>query len=410
MGSHTGSRQTRTGRYLGLGLAGLLSMSLLACAVQRQYNDDWPTLQRNTARQADVDDAPVPPLIEKWRFETQGRVVYPPIVKAGKAYVGSRDGNLYAVNLADGSKLWETPLEQGGLFSSPTWFQGLLYAGKWAPFYAVYAFDAATGEEQWRRETGDLVNRPPWVLIDEERLYTHVDPDLNQPEAIRVILQAWDPQTQDKLWQRPLPGIPAVATALSETHLLVATDEAELYALDKATGEIAWKTEITGSSASAPLVKDGTIYLASKTGFIYAIDDASGALKWRYQYPDASFSGDLAWSADSLLLPAGQYLYRFGLRDREPIWRFRAPQSITASVASQELVYFGCENNNLYVVDLAKGYIKAQYRTGGAILAPPVLAAGLVLVGSTDGQLYAFEEGPRPKQSSAPTPKWIGKR
>ncbi len=410
MGSQARDRQTKVGRYLSLGFMGLVSMILLSCALQRQYNADWPTLQRNSARQADVIDAPVPPLIEKWRFETQGRLVYPPVVKDGRAYVGSRDGSLYAVNLADGSKLWETPLEQGGLFSSPTWFQGLLYGGKWAPFYAVYAFDAATGEEQWRKETGDLVNRPPWVLVDEERIYTHIDPDRNQPEEIGVIMQAWDPKTQEKIWQQPVLGVPAVATALSPTHLLVATDEEMIYALDRATGEIVWKAAIAGSSASAPLVKDGTIYLASKTGFIYALDDKTGELKWRYQYPDASFSGDLALSGDSLVLPAGQFLYRFGLRDREPIWRFRAPKLITGAVASRDLVYFGCENHQLYVADLEKGFIKGMYRTGGDILATPVLAAGLVLVSSADGFLYAFEEGPRPKQTSAPGRNWQNRR
>lgn len=410
MVNQTHDSQRKATRYILWGLAGLTCISLWSCAAQRQYNADWPTLQRNSSRQADVIDAPVPPLIEKWRFQTQGRLVYPPIVKDGKAYLGSRDGNLYAINLTDGSKIWDTPLEQGGIFSSPTWFNGLLYAGKWAPFYAVYAFDAATGEQQWRKETGDLVNRPPWVLVDEQRLYTHVDPDLNQAEEIRVIIQAWDPKTQEIIWQQPLPGIPAVATALSETHLLVATNEEEVYALDRVTGEVAWKAPITGSSASAPLVKEGTIYLASKTGFIYALDDASGKLLWRYQYPDTSFSGDLAWSADSLFLPAGETLHRFGLRNREPIWRFRAPKVITGAVASRDLVYFGCDNKNLYVADLEKGFIKGLYRTGGDILAAPVLAAGLVLVSSSDNRLYAFEEGPRPKQPSAPTPNWINQR
>lgn len=387
---------------------GLLGVSLLvltitACAAQRQYNPDWPALQGNVQRQAAVQDAPVPPLKVKWTFETEGRIVAPPVIEAGQVMVASRDGKIYALKLEDGAKLWEQELEQGGLFSSPLISEGQVLGGKWQPYYTVYAWDLLSGEPRWQKETGELVNRPPWVLADARFVYTHMDPPLERADELKVQIAAWERSEREVVWQTPLPGIPTVANALSPELLLVATDNERLYALERESGKIRWEATLSGEPASAPLVQQGRVYLATRTGFVYAFELQDGKVAWRYQYPETQFSGDLSLIDGMLLLPAGQYLHSFKLGNLEPGWKFRAPKEITAPVASHEFVYFGCANRMFYVLNRERGFVAGIYRTGEEILAAPALAGGLVLVGSTDGKLYAYEEGPRPKQQEAPS-------
>jgi len=61
-------------------------------------------------------------------------------------------------------------------------------------------------------------------------------------------------------------------------------------------------------------------------------------------------------------------------------------------------------------MDRKKGYVTGLYRLGGEILAPPILAAGLVLVGASDGKLYAFEEKPAQEKKQASPPKSLNQR
>ena len=104
--------------------------------------------------------------VEKWRFHTDGPVRLAPAVWAGKAYVGSDDGFLYCLSVADGRLLWKrraapSPrkvLGGGRLISvwpvrgGPVVADGRVYfaAGVW-PFEGIfiYALDAASGEVVW---------------------------------------------------------------------------------------------------------------------------------------------------------------------------------------------------------------------------------------------------------------------
>ncbi len=86
----------------------------------------------------------------KWKFSTHGYVISSPAIDAGAAYVGSTDGNLYAVDLATGAQKWKFKTE-ARITSSPAVAQGTVYFGSYdGKFYAV---DAATGTLKWKFQT-----------------------------------------------------------------------------------------------------------------------------------------------------------------------------------------------------------------------------------------------------------------
>jgi outer membrane protein assembly factor BamB len=62
----------------------------------------------------------------KWKFHTAGQVISSPAVSAGTIYVGSTDGNLYAVDRESATLKWEfdaksritsSPAVSGGWFT-----------------------------------------------------------------------------------------------------------------------------------------------------------------------------------------------------------------------------------------------------------------------------------------------------
>ena len=83
-----------------------------------------------------------------------------PALAKGTVYVGSEDGDVYALNAATGAKLWSYTTENE-VYSSPAVANGVVYVG--SEDSKVYALNAATGAKLWSYTTGDLVNSSPAV-------------------------------------------------------------------------------------------------------------------------------------------------------------------------------------------------------------------------------------------------------
>ena len=85
-----------------------------------------------------------------WRFPTGGAVGSSAAVVDGKAYVGSDDKHVYALDLAARRKLWA--FRTGGIVeATPLVRDGFVYAA--SEDGTLYCIDAATGREKWRYRT-----------------------------------------------------------------------------------------------------------------------------------------------------------------------------------------------------------------------------------------------------------------
>ena len=80
----------------------------------------------------------------------------------GVVYVGSQDGNVYALNASTGAKLWSYAAGDDVF---------LARGGEWGGLYRlrqsgnVYALNASTGAQLWSYDTGDFViPRPQWRM------------------------------------------------------------------------------------------------------------------------------------------------------------------------------------------------------------------------------------------------------
>src|ERR1700682_4373803 len=87
----------------------------------------------------------------KWKFHTHGFVVSSPAVADGVVYVGSNDGNLYAIDAASGKQKW-TFRTGSRVDSSPLVANGVAYFGSYDGNF--YALDTATGHVKWKFKTG----------------------------------------------------------------------------------------------------------------------------------------------------------------------------------------------------------------------------------------------------------------
>lgn len=158
-----------------------------------------------------------------WQVTADGQFSRP-AVAGDLVYVGSADGTLRAFAIADGSEAWRAEVEGG--VGSPAVAGDLVVVGSGG---ALFALDAATGEQRWQFETGAY------------------------------------------------SALPAIANG--QVYVSGSGDHT-LDALDAATGETIWSYQ-ADSEMGAPSVADGIVYVGTGSGTLLAIGAEDGKLRWQ---------------------------------------------------------------------------------------------------------------------------------
>ncbi len=166
------------------------------------------------------------PMELRWSFKTEGPVKSSAALVQDRVYVGSDDGNVYALGLGDGRKAWA--FKTGGeVESSPLALEGRVYVGSSDNF--LYALNAADGKPVWKCETGDkILGGPNWVKSG------------------------------------------------SATLILVGSYDFKLHAVEAASGKAAWTCETGNYINGSPGVADGQAVFGGCDGLLHVIGLADG--------------------------------------------------------------------------------------------------------------------------------------
>lgn len=267
-----------------------------------------------------------------------------PVVWQGTVYFGSGDGNIYAVDAATGVQKWK--FRTGNVVhSSPAIADGTLFVGSFDTYF--YALDAATGKEKWRHKTGE-------------------DPLIHNQEGIT--------------------SSPAVADGM----VYFGCRNATIYALDVKTGAEVW-TQVgkRGWVSVSPAVRDGKVYVATgsdkafkvldgKTGAVLLTKDVESGV-----FSSISLAGDTAYVAIF-----GDKLLAVDLKSNKlnTVFATSTPEEEAALTKLDNTPGFG--PNNFYD-DRVAAMIRRM--DTGIFLSSPVIAGGVIYIGSTNGYMYALK-------------------
>ncbi len=149
-----------------------------------------------------------------------------------------------------------------------------------------------------------------------------------------------------------------------------------------------------------PVISKGRLYLGTNHGRVLAVQARSGRIVWQRH-----FGGCIAASA---AITRG--LVYFGLMGRPPCEenvgggvlaldaatgrvRWRAATGVVESspLVARGLVYVGSWDQNVYALDARTGRVRWRFRTGARVKAGPALANGTLYIGSYDGRMYAID-------------------
>lgn len=263
----------------------------------------------------------------KWEFHTGGAVIASPAVMNGTVFIGSSDGNFYALDAASGMQKWKFEAKSR-ITSSAAVALGTVYFGAYnGTFYAV---DALSGKSKWTFQTGG------------EHRFTARHLHGVQPAAETM------PDPFDVFLSSPVVWNGAV---------YFGGGDGNIYSLDAASGSVKWKFQTGDVVHASPAISDGTLFIGSWDSYFYALDVVNGGEKWRFK------TGD------------------------DPDTHNQVGIQSSAAVAN-EVVYFGCRDSHVYALDAKTGEKKWALPTDGAwVVGSPAVEGGKVYVTTSDSSL-----------------------
>jgi outer membrane protein assembly factor BamB len=168
-----------------------------------------------------------------WNYTTGYFVTSSPAVSGGTVYVGSDDGNVYALDASTGAKIWSYAIDNSEVSSSPAVSGGVVYIG--SDYVAsdesnFYALNASTGAKIWGCNTNGSVNASPAVS----------------------------------------GGVVYLCLGKVEGEDQSIVTEGGVYALNASTGAKLWNYADDSPEGTSPSISGGTVYVHFLTGKLYA--------------------------------------------------------------------------------------------------------------------------------------------
>jgi outer membrane protein assembly factor BamB len=314
-----------------------------------------------------------------------------PAIVGGVAYVGSDDGNVYAVNATTGAVLW-TFRTGGAVDSSPAVAGGVVYIG--SNDATVYALNASTGAKVWSFTTGSKVTASP--LVANGIVY------VGSRDGVLYALRAsggtvaWKTSKIWTMWNGP---------ALANGVLYVETDQSKLFAFDAATGTQTWSATLGGRGRSSPAVVGGVVYTGCDDGRVYAFNATTGALKWKTGVlpgvaPVLVRSSPAVWNGmvyvstlEGVPGNANGHAYAFNASTGAQAWvqGFSDMSGVSPAVANG-MVFTAEYGHQAYAMDAMRGtkLWKSGFTTFLGITDGPAVVNGNLYFLNIDGYLYDY--------------------
>lgn len=282
----------------------------------------------------------------------------------GTLYVGGMDGNLYAVNSANGTVVWSTPLEtppETGFFSAGS-------------FVAIYGTPAVAGKRVF---AGSYIRS-------------------GSDEHGRIF--GFTEGNREPVWIYPPRGMldgafiggPAAANGL----VYAGATDGKLYALNEATGEKKWEFMTGDQIWASPVVSGNTLYIGSFDKKIYALDAVTGREKWHYETDGAIVAAALIYNNTVYIGSFNRHFYALDAASGTLKWDFRADRGFwTTPAVTGNTVYIPCLNGKVYILDAGNGRELGTPELSKNLSSSPTAIGDAVIIASPEGNLYSLSAG-----------------
>jgi glucose dehydrogenase len=386
---------------------------------QKSTLDWWPMFQHDLSHSGySTSKAPLTNQT-LWNFTTGGAVESSPVVVDGIVYVGSDDGNVYALNAYSGALVWSYNT-WGPVQSSPTVLDGVVYVGGFHS-HAVFALNASSGALLWN---SPIASSSPHIISSTAVANGLVYVDEYNMDESGGQLYALNASTGALVWNYQPSAWLSSSPAVSGGAVYIGTSIGLVVALDAFSGNTLWSYIIRsdGSNSSSggayPVscslsLANGLVYVGTPAEMVQALDASTGKFVWSGAVVGGVDSSCSAVANGTLYVtttyggssPANLHyggITALNAATGTKLWNTTIGSIMESSPAVADGVVFvgsddtnayplnAIDGHNVYALNAATGAFIWNYTTGGAVYSSPAVANGVVYVGSNDGKVYAF--------------------
>ena len=289
---------------------------------------------------------------EEWDFDLKSPTNSSPIIHKNRLYIGCEDG-LKAININNHDLVWD--YDCNNVASTPFFYDDIVYFG--SDDGHLYGLDDDGKVTLNKKLDGELKSSP--IVVDDTIYIGSTNSKIYSIGTDKE--KNWEFTTGDEILSSP--------TYVNKSVIVGSTD-GNVYCLDKSNGDLKWKVDLNDKVISSPTLDkhDNSVYIGSDEGNMTCLDVRDGTVKWSHP------TGDKIRSTAAL---------------------------------KDNLVVFGSNNGNLYVLNKYTGLEEFVYNPGtilfnSAITSSPAINGDSLLFGDDSGQVYSLNieknEGPTPIQ------------
>ena len=310
----------------------------------RLTEEDWPTDGKTADRSRYVPEFLSVPLEVSWEYSANaGFGPGSPLILDGIVLVGTRKGEIHAVELETGRKRGFKKMGEA-IEGSPLIANGMLYVPSAWGKKVLVGFDPKRGVISWK------VAGVPF----ETALVAHDDNVVGVD--VEGTVRSFNGETGEEVWRLKLgEKISAQASPLlvSPNRLFVATDDGNGYLVDLNVPDIIWQTDLGAPVYASPVTSDGTIYISTTRGSLVAIEALTGEQKWL-------------------------------METLNPDVRMGAP------AVDGERVYLGATDGRVRSVDINTGQVQWEVQLSDVVTGAPLVTRETVFIGTMGRELMGL--------------------
>ncbi len=315
---------------------------------------EWNSFQGDSSNSGYVSAISDFPLNHDFVYETGGDILSSPIIAGDLVIFGSRDFNLYAIDINTGLLKWKYRTS-GPVDSTALYDNGFVYFGsRDGKLYCVRATD---GKLSFRFDAEIPISSS--LSMGNGKIYFITETDY------RFI--ALDKLSGDLIFDVNLDQPVQSAPVFYNDNVYVATNSGRLYCLSGTDGSIVFSQDTDGDvGLCSPSIKDGKLYFApgGLDNKLYVFDATTGNPEWTY-------NGGATGVSPSPTNPG----FRFGMSHVSRIPNFekslvnRSPsmvKSLSAAPSNYFVAYVDPNlvfNSQTVVADSGKAYFITGYPT-----------------------------------------------
>ena len=229
--------------------------------------DTWPLFRGNTLATGVVQGSLPEKLEVLWKFQGKdGGFEATAVIDHETVYVGSLDGNFYAVDRKTGKERWKYPTELG-FSAGGAIADGRVFAGDTDGKF--YAFNADDGTLLWQFEASGEINSAP-NFYKNMVLFGSQD----------AVLYALDAASGKLVWKFEIGDQIRCSPTVVEGRAMVAGCDGKLHIVGLEDGQEIGAVEIDSPTGSTPAVQGDLLFFGTEGGTFYAIDWRAIKVVW----------------------------------------------------------------------------------------------------------------------------------